>query len=204
MKDPEALPSDRARLIKSLWQDARREADQLVAKAQTEANKLLEDNVSFREREMALSSERAQMEAKPQVSRILNRARSRARQFLLEGRYAFLSSCFDEALQLAARDDDLREETRSALPCLLAQALSVMGDREHIQVTLNPADMECARLLLEEKGTSFDLIADENICGGAMVKGNDGSIVADNTLEARLGALRKMPPIDLLKMINPD
>jgi len=203
MNDPGAPASGRGRLIESLWQDARREADQCVTKAEAEAEKLLEDNASFREHEVALSSEKARQEADPHVARILNQARGRARQLLLEGRYSFLDSCFDEALRLATGNDGFREEVRSSFPHLLTQALSVLGNREDMEISVNPADVANARSILDETGTSFNLVADESTCGGVMIRTNGGSIVADSTLEARLSALRKAPPIDLLKMINP-
>jgi len=203
MNDPGASASGRGRLSESLWKDARREADQCVAKAQAEAEKLLEDNASFREREAALSSEKAHKEAKPRVSRILNQARSRSRQLLLEGRYSFLDSCFDEALRLATGNDGFREEVRSSFPRLLTQALSVLGNRENMEISVNPADVANARSILDETGTTFNLVVDENTGGGVRVRANGGSIVADSTLEARLSALRNAPPIDLLKMLNP-
>jgi vacuolar-type H+-ATPase subunit E/Vma4 len=203
MKDIGPLPSDRARLIQSLWQDARREADQITAKAQAEAQKILEESNSFRKLEMGRSLERARLEAGPHVSRIINQARRRAMQTLLECRYSFLDSCYDEALKLSSGARSPGKETRSSLHDLLRPAMSALGDLQHVEIKLNPADMASARSILEEKGTPFDLAGDENISGGALVKGCGGDLVADNTIEARLSALKKLPPIELLKMINP-
>ena len=134
---------------------------------------------------------------------ILNRARGRARQILLEERYSFLNSCFDEAMELITGSNAFQKRVRSSFSPLLKQALSVLGNQESMKIILNPVDMEDARSILDGKGTSFDLVADENTRGGVILKGDCGSIVADSSLEARLSALRKRPPIDLLKMIRP-
>ncbi len=203
MNDETPSASGRGRLIESLWRDAKREADQCIARAKTEARKLLEDTALFREREMAQSSEKAEREAKPHVAMILNQARGRARQILLEGRYSFLNSCFDEVLGLITGNNALQERVRSSFSPLLEQALSALGNQDSVEILLNPVDMEKARSVLDGTGTAFDLVTDENIRGGAMLKGNCGSLVADSTLETRMSVLRKRPPIDLLQMIHP-
>jgi vacuolar-type H+-ATPase subunit E/Vma4 len=203
MNGDNASVSRRDRLIESLWQDARREADQYIARAQAEVRKLLEDSVSFRETEMARSTENARIRATPQVAMILNQARNRTRLLLLEGCYSFLNSCFDDAMESVTGKNGLDKRVRSSFPALLAQALSVLENQGSMEITMNPADMEKARSILDGKGTSFNLVADEATLGGVRLKGDSGSFVVDSTLEARMSALRTTPPLDILKMVRP-
>lgn len=202
MSDAETPASGRDRLIESLWQDARREADQNLLKARSEAKKLIEDSDLFRDQEMALASEKARNEALPHVSRILNRAHSRARQLILEGRYVFLHSCFDEVLELVTRDSGFSEAVRTSFPQLLRQALDVLDGLDDMEIILNPLDMENARLLLHETELTFELVADEKVQGGAMLRANSGSMIVDGTIEGRMSALKETPPVDVLKLVS--
>jgi vacuolar-type H+-ATPase subunit E/Vma4 len=202
MSDAETSASGRERLIESLWQDARREADQILLKARSEAKKLIEDVGLFREQEMAFASKKARDEALPHVSRILNHAQSRARQLNLEGRHIFLHSCFDEVLELVTRDSSNSEAVRASFPHLLRQALDVLDGLDDIEIILNPLDMEKARLLLHEAEFTFELVADEKILGGALLKAKNGSMIVDGTIEGRMSALKETPPVDVLKLIS--
>jgi vacuolar-type H+-ATPase subunit E/Vma4 len=202
MSDGGAPGSGRDRLMVSLWQNARREAEQDLQKARAEADKLMEESRQFQEREMILSNEKARDEAMPQVSRIMNRAHNRVRKLILEGRYAFLDSCFDGVLGLTAGESVFRESVRSALPQMFKQALAVMNGRDDIEILLNPDDMDNGRALLKKTGFGFELVSDEEIYGGVMLRVKGGSMIVDNTIKGRLSALRETPPVDLLAMIG--
>lgn len=203
MREYDAI-SSRDRLIDSLWLDARREASQELQQAQAEADRLMEESRLFGEQQMALASETAEEEAMPNVSRILNQAYNRARQLVLDGRYAFLESCFDEVLETIQHDNSFRKNARAALPHLLRQVVNVLEGREDIKILLNPDDRESARLILEEMKIKPDLVPDKNISGGVMLRTRDGAIIVDNTIEGRLGVLREASPIELLKLIGPN
>jgi vacuolar-type H+-ATPase subunit E/Vma4 len=202
MRDAETSTSGRDRLIGSLWQDAKREADQNLLKARSQAKKLIKDIDFFQEREMAFASEKASDEALPHVSRILNYAHSRARQLILEGRYVFLHSCFDEVLELVTRDSSYSEAVRTSFPYLLRQALDVLDGLDDIEIILNPFDLDNARLLLSEAELTFKLVADEKIRGGAMLRTKRGSMIVDGTIEGRMSALKETPPVDVLELIS--
>jgi len=201
MSDSSKSGPGRERLVESLWQDARREADQELQKARAEAERLQDENRNFRDKEISLAHEKARIEAMPHAARILNRARNRVRQLLLEGRYSFLDSCFEEAGKAIRSDDSLREKVRAILPDLLTQALDIMGQRDDLQVRLNPADVKSVRMVFTDKGLSTEIIADKNISGGAMLTCSDGSMIVDATIDGRLNALRETPPVALLNLI---
>jgi len=201
MKDEGTPASSRNRLIESLWQDARREAEQQVQKARSEAENLVEESRLFLEKEMALAVEKARSDALPHVSRILNQARNRARQVVLEERLAFLNSCFDEVARCIKRDESFLKEARVSFEGLLDQALSVMGNTGKIEASLNPEDMSSARQIFDRKGVEHDFVGDEKISGGVFLRARCGSMVVDDTIEGRLGVLREAPPIDLLRLV---
>ncbi len=203
MRDDGTPASSRQRLIESLWQDARREAEQQVQKARLKAEGLAEEGRLFLEGELALAAEKAQSEALPHVSRILNRARGRAKQLILGERIAFLNSCFDDAADRTRKNKDFLKKARASFESLLGQALSALGEPENIEASLNPEDISSASRILDGKGIENDLFGDGNISGGISLKVQDGTMVADNTIEGRLSVLRETPPIGLLKLIRP-
>jgi vacuolar-type H+-ATPase subunit E/Vma4 len=201
MSDNETFSTGRERLIESLWEDARKEGEQILLKARSEARRLLEDVKSFRERELALSVEKARQEALPHIARVLNKARAQARRIALEERYAFLESCFADALRLLAEDSDFREEVRASSPRLLEPVLSGAGFWDRIEVHLNPADKERALSLLKKRRLRGNFVEEDSIIGGAKVV-LDGTKILDNTIDGRLGVLRESPPIEILRLFE--
>ncbi|MBN2719575.1 MAG: V-type ATP synthase subunit E [Proteobacteria bacterium] len=202
MTGDKAPASSRQRLIESLWEDARREAQQQVEKARSEAENLLGESQRFFERQMALADMKAREEALPHVSRTLNQARNRTRQFVLEERLGFLNSCLDEVAGKTSREESFAKKTRAAFERLLDDALSAMGDAGKIDAAVNPEDAARARSILDGKGIGHDLVEDGNITGGALLKARGGTMVVDNTIEGRLRVLRETPPVDLLRLMT--
>jgi len=194
--------SSRQRLIESLWEDARREAQQQVEKARSEAGNLIEESRQFFEKQMALADMKAREEALPHVSRTLNQARNRTRQFVLEERLGFLNSCLDEVAGRVTREKGFVKKVRAAFEYLLGDALSAMGDAGKIEGIVNPLDAARARGILVEKGIDYDLTEGGNITGGVLLRAREGTMVVDNTIEGRLGTLRETPPVDLLRLIR--
>lgn len=202
MTGEKAPASSRQRLIESLWEDARREAQQQVEKARSEAEKLVEESLRFFERQTTLADMKAREEALPHVSRTLNQARNRTRQFVLEERLGFLNSCLDEVAGKVSRGENFIKKARAAFEGLLDDALSAMGNAGKIEGAVNPRDAAQAGSLLDGKGIGHDLVEDENISGGVLLKARGGSMVVDNTIEGRLMVLRETPPVDLLRLIR--
>ena len=202
MTGDKAPASSRQRLIESLWEDARREAHQRVEKAHSEAENLIGESRRFFERQMTLADMKAREEALPHVSRTLNQARNRTRQFVLEERLGFLNSCLDEVAGKTSREETFAKKARAAFEGLLDEALSAMGDAGKIEAAVNPEDAAQARNILDGKGIDHDLVEDGSISGGVLLQARGGTMAVDNTIEGRLETLRETPPVDLLRLIR--
>jgi vacuolar-type H+-ATPase subunit E/Vma4 len=194
--------SGREHLIESLWQDARREAEQELLRARLEARKIMDESSELKQREMDLAAEKALSEAAPQVSRILNQAYARVKDLILRGRYDFLDSCFEEVSAFIYGDPGVRKGFRAAFKHLLTLTMAALDGRKDIVVLLNPDDIQNARKILHADGSTLKLVPDEQISGGVLLKTEDGSMVVDGTIMGRLTALREAPFVDLLKMIS--
>ncbi|UCG38615.1 MAG: V-type ATP synthase subunit E [bacterium] len=202
MKGSTSPTSGRDRLLESLWQDARREAEHKLHEAQDEAERLLADSARYREEEIARSMEAAFESAAPAVARILNQARNAIRSRILQTRYAFLESCLQETWTRLTGDGSAREALRANAADLLLQALSGLGDHQELQIRVNAEDEESARAVLAHAGVDAKVVVEEDIAGGARVLVGETGVV-DNTVARRLAVLKEEPPLALLRLLDP-
>lgn len=192
------------RLLESLWQDARREAGQNLAKAKVRADKLRTDIRAHRDQEIVTSLERAGEEAAPEIARILNSARTAVEEKILHGRYGFLQRCLEQARDHLNGSEETYEGARRAFETLFQQAASHFDGLDKVRITVFPADMEAAETALSGTPLKATIIQDPDTLGGVRIETADGSRVVDNTVATRLATLEEHPPVELLKLILPD
>lgn len=204
MNESSSSSSGSERLRESLWQDARREAGQNLARAQARADKLLSDIQDYREQEMAQTRERAMEEASAEMARILNRARSTVEETILNGRYGFITRCLEEARNILNREVETTEAVRSSFDSLFGKAALQFDNGEELLVTISPVDLEAARTLVSETGLKCTIIQEPDTMGGVRIETADGIRVVDNTVASRLATLRENLPVELLKLTLPD
>jgi vacuolar-type H+-ATPase subunit E/Vma4 len=203
MSDPSRGPSGTDRLLESLWLDARREAEQNLARARAQSGKLLADIRDYRDKEFARAHERAREKAVSEMARILNRARGTIEKATLEGRYRFLDDCLTQARTMLNRNEETAGAARAAFDSLFRQAAVHFDGSSEVQITINPADRKKARAFASKAGFECKIVEEEGISGGVRIETADGSYVVDNTIDSRLTTLGERPPVEILDLTVP-
>ncbi|UCF30380.1 MAG: V-type ATP synthase subunit E [bacterium] len=199
MNDERRSPPSRQQLVESLWRDARREADGILAQAQTEGRRIEEDAHLSNERILRETLERTQIETGSETARILNLAANSARRHLLQCRYSILEEGIARLEGMLAGSATLDSELRLALPRLLAEALEGVRQGAGIKITVHPADEGAVGAIIQDRGMSAEVIGDPRLIGGAVVAVNNSFEIRDNSVLSRLQAIRETPPLALLK-----
>ncbi len=203
MSDPSQGSSGTDRLLESLWLDARREAEQDLAKARAQSDKLLADIRDYRDNELTRAHERAREKAAAEMARILNRARGAIEKVTLEGRCRFLDDCLALARTMLNGNEKTVGAARAAFDWLFRQAAVHFDGSSKVQITINPADRKKAKTLVSRAGFECKIVEENGILGGVRIETADGSYVVDNTIDSRLATLGERPPVEILGLTVP-
>ena len=175
-------------LLEALERDADEQAEQTLAQARAEADRLTtESAAALEQRCRAAAAARASARVQD-VEHAVTLARREARRSILEARERLLERVFAAAraeLPAAAAGPAYR----ASLPAALSGALAAVGTDQvviHCPATLAP-DLERARPR-GSKGVAVEV--DPASGSGFRVASADGAVEVDDTLESRLDRLR--------------
>jgi len=190
------MESEAQRIIGRILQDAREEAESLVAKAQSSAEMLLEDQrqsaIQRAEKDKHPTLKRAESEAEVVRGKAIADAKIRAGWMVLSEKERLVTSVLDE---VKSRLEYLHKSEYTAfLEKMIVNAGAVLHGGE-LGVMLNENDSSLAlkinvlaEAIAEKTGVKTQLVlSKERIDAlGVIVKTADGRIVVDNTFEAIL------------------
>jgi vacuolar-type H+-ATPase subunit E/Vma4 len=180
------------KLKQELLADANAQAAEIMARAQEEADRMIEQArrhaAERREARLAAAMEEAE-----------KRCRSIFADIELETSRRWLrkqEACIDELLQTALAKADKAEgfDRASSLASLAKEALAAIGDRD-CSVFFNPADevvvtrdwlQKLSREVYPGSTSVYVLKADPSIDGGIVLKTKDGARQVDNSYRTRL------------------
>jgi len=180
------------KLKQELLADANAQAAEIMARAQEEADRMIEQArrhaAERREARLAAAMEEAE-----------KRCRSIFADIELETSRRWLrkqEACIDELLQTALAKADKAEgfDRASSLASLAKEALAAIGDRD-CSVFFNPADevvvtrdwlLKLSREVYPGSTSVYVLKADPSIDGGIVLETKDGARQVDNSYRTRL------------------
>ena len=206
------MESEAQRIIDRILQDAKEEAESLVAKAQSSAEMLLEDrrqsSIQRAEKDKHPTLKRAESEAEVVRGKAIADAKIRAGWMVLSEKVRLVTSVLDEA---KSRLEYLHksEKYTAFLEKMIVNAGAVLHGGE-LEVMLNENDSSLAlkinvlaEAIAEKTGVKTQLVlSDERIDAlGVIVKTADGRIVVDNTFEAILKRREKELRLKIAKML---
>jgi vacuolar-type H+-ATPase subunit E/Vma4 len=199
---PEA-EGDRALLIESLWRDARREADETLARARTEASRIRADAETRAKAAIEDARARASRTASPEAARIVNRSRRASAGEALGRRQKVVEGLFAEVGSIVLAGAVPEADLAAAALALCAEVADSLPPGARGTLTARPADHERCRALLEARGLAVEVRGDEALAGGVLFTSAGGAETLDNTLPARLASLRSSPPLALYRELFP-
>jgi len=180
-------------LKKEILADAQRKAKRILTKAERAAAKTLETAKREAERIVSLARSQAEMRARRETASARASLEAELRRMDLSARERLIRQVFDRAVEkLAALDEGRR---RGMLEALTSAALTVLeGDRFVAVVAPSDAPLIDDAFLADVRrriGRDVDVRVetDGKILGGIKLASDDGRLLCDNTVRARLERL---------------
>jgi vacuolar-type H+-ATPase subunit E/Vma4 len=198
-----ASESDRALLLESLWRDARREGDEMIARARAEASRMLAEAGARAKKAIEEARAHASRTASPEAARIRNRSCRKAAGEELERRQQIVDGLFAEVEADLAQGAYSQADLAAASLSLCAELADRLPPGARGTLTARPSDCERCRALLAARGFDVEVRGDEALAGGVLFASADGRETFDNTLPARLASLRASPPLALYRELFP-
>lgn len=181
-------------VLRSVIEDALSEFRAKIREIEEEGLRRLREGADELGRQAALASQSIQRESNALRMRLVSQATLEARREYLESVEQCVNTVVREAIE---RIPSLKKsgEYRQALRTLLREALEVVGGDE-VVVECGREDQqqvkELARELGKELGVKIRLSENSlDSVGGVRVIRSDGSMIFDNTVEARLERMRE-------------
>jgi vacuolar-type H+-ATPase subunit E/Vma4 len=175
-------------ILQALDDQCREECQDIFNRAQSDAKQILDraqveaDGI----REVRLT--KAKAEAQSETTSLLYTARLKSKNEVIHAK----EKVAEEALaQAEERLKDLRSrgDYPAILENLINEGLSRINGK--VLVHVDPADREQADSLLRKMGLDFELLADIETIGGAVISDMDGRVRIINSVEERLNRARE-------------
>jgi len=203
-------------LAKRILEEASNEAEKILDTAEIEARKILEDAKERGEAILNEAPKEAERRAKEYVNTLIADARGKLwalKREALRAAYEIAAESFEQAAKKLPKITE-REDYINILFRLILEAIENIRETNLI-VSVNNRDMNLVRRLLPNLeadaakilGKKVRLTLLENpidIVGGAIVMTADGSIIYNNSLEARLESAREKLLPDAIRRLVPE
>jgi len=203
-------------LAKRILEEASKEAEKILDTAEIEARKILEDAKERGEAILNEAPKEAERRAKEYVNTLIADARGKLwalKREALRAAYEIAAESFEQAAKKLPKITE-REDYINILFRLILEAIENIRETNLI-VSVNNRDMNLVRRLLPNLeadaakilGKKVRLTLLENpidIVGGAIVMTADGSIIYNNSLEARLESAREKLLPDAIRRLVPE
>jgi len=203
-------------LAKRILEEASKEAEKILDTAKIDAHKILEDAKKREETILNEALKEAERRAKEHVNTLIADAREKLwalKREALRAAYEIAAESFEQAAKKLQKITE-REDYINILFRLILEAIENILETNLI-VSVNNRDMNLVRRLLPNleaeaekilgKKVRLNLLENPiDIVGGAIVMTADGSIIYNNSLEARLESAREKLLPDVIRRLVPE
>ncbi|RLE71157.1 MAG: hypothetical protein DRJ43_00320 [Thermoprotei archaeon] len=203
-------------LARKILEDASKEAERILYEAEVEARRIVEDARRRADEELRRALEDAERRAREEGARLVRDARRRSLELRREAirlAYEIVTEAFDVAARRISRV--IEADYAEILSRLIVEAAVQLGG-DDLKVAVNLRDRRLAEKLLSGLEDEVSRIMSKSvrlsleeepvsIIGGAIVTTADGSLIYNNSLEARLERAREeLTPIIIQRLLSGD
>jgi len=167
------LEKEAAAEIDRVVTDARAQAQQLVAGAETDAAAI-----------RAEAAQRAEADRTTALTRAQSAAQLKAASLVLQAKDRSIAEVFETAHAELARVARDRAANPRLLRSLIKEAAAELSGR--LMIEANPADADAARAAARELGLDAEVKPSADVSGGVVLSTTDGRFTVQNTLASRL------------------
>ncbi|MBU1627812.1 V-type proton ATPase subunit E [bacterium] len=161
--------------------DAEKSAAEILAKADAESKKILDDFQN--EKDILLLTE---------ASRIKNKARREIQEKLFNLKSNIIEECFSLVLKEIEEIRKDRKQYKKVLKTLLDESLIGFDESKKIVVIISKKDEQVfEEILRNQQGKKQKVETSGEFTGGVVIMENDGKKVVYNTFESRLERLKR-------------
>jgi V/A-type H+/Na+-transporting ATPase subunit E len=163
--------------IERVLAEARTQAEQLLAAARQDAQAYLAEQQRHLDAERAAAATRAQSAAQVKAAALVLQTKDRA-----------IADVFARAEAELAQVQQDKVRYGAILRGLIKEAAAALTGRFRVEV--NPGDLEIARQAVRDLNLDADVVASDDVRGGARLSSGDGRLVVENTLQSRLARVK--------------
>jgi len=171
----------------AIFNRAQREAKEIISKAQAEADEIREARLG-----------RVKTEAESEAASIIYSAHLKAKNSVIRAREEAAERALEKAEQ---RLGDLRsrDDYPSILEGFIKEGISIVEGKVIVHVDEHDRDMAAA--FLDQAGVEYELLADIDTIGGAVVSDGQEKVKVINTVEERLNRARDKLRIQVYEIL---
>jgi len=175
-------------ILQALDDQCREECQEIFDRAQKEAKQILERAQAEAEEIRRARLAKVEAEARSESTALLYSARLKSKNAIIKAKEEVAEKALAEAEK---RLEALRssKDYPAVLEGLIREGLTRVSGK--ILVHVDPADKKLADSILHKMGVDYELLADLETIGGAVVTDMDGRVRIINTLEERLNRARE-------------
>jgi V/A-type H+-transporting ATPase subunit E len=203
-------------LAKRILEEASNEADKILNAAEIEARKILEEAKERAETILNEALKEAERRARENANTLIADAGRRLwelKREVLRVAYEIAAESFELAAKKLPQITE-REDYVNILSRLILEAIGYLRETD-LKVAVNRRDIELVRKLLPNlendvvrilgKKVRLTLLEDPiDVVGGAVVMTADGSVIYNNSLEARLESAQEKLMPDIIRKLVPE
>jgi len=160
----------------AIFNRAQKEAEEIVQKAQAEADEIRKARLG-----------RVKEEAESEAASIIYSAHLKAKSSVIRVREETAERVLEKAEQKLG-DLRSRDDYPSILEGFIREGISIVGDKAIVHV--DARDRDTAAALLDKAGVEYELLADIDTIGGAIISDVQEKVKIINTVEERLNRAR--------------
>ena len=185
-------------MLEALEQEGNLDIEKIKTQAREHENQILKEAEEEAAKIRAANQKKVEDRVRIERSKILNRASFQVKKEVIRSKEAMMNDVFNSVMERikALRKDGGYEPVFKSLA---TETLSGINGKAIVSV--DPADEQLARKILDGIGREYVLKTDIKTLGGLSAHSEDGRIILNNTIDSRIAKAKQLLKTDVLKAL---
>lgn len=188
-------------MLVALEQEGQETVDRIESQAKAHENQILKEAKEEADRIRSDHIKKMEDQVRMERSRIINGAHFQVKKEVIRMKEAMMNEVFSE---VSKRIENLRNDAsyKDIFEKLTTEAVSGIAGKA--LVSIDPADENLGREVLDKMKIDYELALSNKCLGGLIARSEDGRIILNNTIDSRLDKAKQLLKTDVLKVLFGD